>query len=789
MNSIKNFTHFQPIPLALLVAVAATSGNAFAQSESSARALEEVVVTAQKREQSFQDLAISASVVTPQELAQKGITQVQDAIRSVPGVKVQNIAGTGSGRVFIRGIGTTSGDEFDSVIANGVSLNLDGVESNNASNLLGTMFDVERVEVLKGPQGTLYGSSALGGAVNVITAAPKHEFEGSVRAQFGDYDQQVYQGMINIPLGDQFAIRATATSDERDGYIDAPSGVDDWSSLLGYLGFPDFLHQDFINLGSAMFGLDPNAKFGNYGAVDSEGYRIKGLWEPNDNMSILVTYDYQENSGTSPVWMNPEDVQNGDLVCCNVDLTNGPPLPVIVPRFYERSYYYRENETLSAEIKYSFEDFADLTFTASTNEITDKGQELTSAMLRTNKSSVQTQDTYELRLTSPASSEIAWVAGAYLAKSDREYALNPITFEPSSTSGSYNFTRFGKPFDNSNIYGQVTYPLSDAFRVTVGGRYSKTEDSLDYALYTTANPCDGGVPICPAYDEVADLQTFSEKGDPITDFTWKLGFEYDLDANRLLYGHVATGYKAGGLQPPNTTLDFPVAEPIALDNYKPEESISYEVGSKNWLMDNTLQLNASLFYTVWDQMQLNTLVCSTANCNLFGGDSTYVAFYNADKSEMYGAEFDVIWLPIDNGRVTASLSLMHGEYGATDYPWQAPGFSGVVNLEGNEMANTPEYAGRVGYTHTFELFGNPLSVTIEEEFSSQYETTHEFFFAGHTQSAYNKTNLSVSYEMENLMLNAFLRNLENETVITSVFPFGVQGGEPRLWGGSISYRF
>jgi len=758
--------------------------------------LEEVIVTAQMREQSFQDLAISASVISPGELDAQGITQIQDALRTVPGVVVQNIAGTGSGRIFIRGIGTTSGDEFDAIIANGVALTLDGVNSNNASNLLSSMFDVERVEVLKGPQGTLYGTGALGGVVNVITARPTHEWEAKARAQYGNYDAKTYQAMLNIPLGETFAIRATATSDEHKGYVGKPDNLNDWYDILASQGFPDFLHDMFIDA----FGLDRNASFDDHGGIDTEAYRIRGLWEPNEDMSLLLGYEYQENQGTSPTWVSPSDARADEPQCCNLGVPPAVPPAFATASWYENRFFYRKSETITGQFDYAFGDFAKLTFLGSTNDIKDKGQELSPTALVENAYSDQSQDTYELRLSSGSASKLIWVAGWYYQKTDRTYAINSSDYPPSPADGSYAYNRLGKPFDNQNLYGQATYPVTDRFRLTAGLRYSKTTDDFSYQLYKTENPCTSsngpdGVPgtpddvFCPDTDTVTEIHEFGAAGDSLDYTDWKVGFEYDLNESSMIYGHVATGSKTGGLQPIATNDPIEVAEPISLDNYKSEESTAYEIGSKNRFLDNSLQLNMALFYTVWDNMQLNSLTCVTPGCYPFS-DPSYVAFYNAGKSTQYGVEGELVWLPVENGQLRGSLSLMHGEYGATDYAWGAPGFSGIVNLDGFEMANTPSYSGSVGYTHKFPVFDTQLiTASIEMRFSDSYETTHEYFFDGHTQESYTMTNVNLAWDIGNFTVNAFVNNIEDELIITSVFPFGVQVGVPRTYGAAVSWHY
>ena len=136
---------------------------------------------------------------------------------------------------------------------------------------------------------------------------------------------------------------------------------------------------------------------------------------------------------------------------------------------------------------------------------------------------------------------------------------------------------------------------------------------------------------------------------------------------------------------------------------------------------------------------------------------------------------------------------MKGEYGTTGYYWSAPGPTGpinvFVNLEGREMANTPKLAGTLGYSHVFHIGDGKLTATLENEYSSDYETTHEWYFAGHTQPAYFRNNVSLSYEQGKVQIIAYGRNLQNKATIQSVFPFGVQAGEPRLFGGSLQVSF
>ena len=793
--------------------------------------LEEVIVTAQKREQSFQSLAISAEVVTREEVAKTGVTTVQDAIRLVPGVKVQNIAGSGAGRVFIRGIGTASGDEFTQVVSNGVSMNIDGVNSTNASNMLGSMFDVERVEVLKGPQGTLYGASALGGVVNVITARPKHEFEATAKIQFGNYKAGNIQGMVNIPLGDTFAVRFTATKNKRDGYVNGPSShtfgpyplvpefppppgcdpdvppgcnpspnpfptwlasiAENYYSTINVIHPPDFPFPE--GMGSVTVGSS-----GNFGAIESKDFRARALWTPTSKLSILVSYEHTHDQGTSPTWVNPADVAKGHLVCCN--LAFAPP-DAATPVWYIPGLYRRSSETISGEISYDFGSVGTVTLVPSHNKLVDLGRsfELSPREFNTNSPLGQTQNTYELRWNSPATSKIVWVAGLYKTTSDRELGANSALRTPSPdtdgdpTTVEYGLYGVGRPFDTFNAFGQITYPFTDRLRATAGARYSKNDADYSYQLYLTANPCSSPPSAaCPDTDTVTQSTGTITRKSSRPSTTWSAGLEYDVTPQSLLYGRIATGFKSGGVQVPNTGVTIISSDPLDLDTYKNETSIAYELGSKNRFLGNTLQVNAALFYTTWRNMQLSQIVCVVQGCAPFQ-DPTYVQFYNAGPSKQYGLELDSIWAATPDDRLSLSLSSMKGEYGTTGYYWSAPGPTGpinvFVNLKGHEMANTPKLTGTLGYSHIFHIGDGKLTATLENEYSSDYETTHEWYFSGHTQPSYFRNNVSLTYENGKVQVIAYGRNLQNKATIQSVFPFGVQAGEPRLFGGSLQVSF
>lgn len=734
----------------------------------------DIVVTALRQEQKLQDVAASVQVVTAEALKEDGVTNIADAIETVPGVKIQTVAGSSAGRVFIRGIGTVSGDEFDSVIANGVAINLDGVNSNNAANTLSSMFDVDRVEVLKGPQGTLYGASALGGVVNIVSARPKHKFEGKVRSQVGNYNEKIIDAMVNLPLSPTLAVRLSAGYNDRDGYVGGPT---------------EYAYQ-FPAPISPLVGTSAPAD--NHGAITQKTGKVKLLWEPSDRLSVLASYEKTKTNGTSPVWLLPEDVEAGNLVCCRIFENGGPP-DVFTSSWYETTYYRRESETWSGEVSYDLGTIGTVTYTPSYNKFLDTGGETGGASIANAPYKRQTQQSHELRLVSSRDAAISYAAGLYYTKSGRNLAINGISeVGPSSNVDDdldtleYSVLQAGRPLETFNAYGQVSVPVGEKLKLTAGGRYAQNKAGYNYYLYRSDNPCTG---MCPSSDTIAEISSLYTTTTKHPNFSWKLGAEYKPNEDSLLYATIATGFKTGGVQTVDTGAIRDTTDPVELGSYKNEKTLSFELGSKNVLAGGRVILNASAFYTTWKNMQLNTLTCRIAGCDLWGGDA-YSVWFNAGPSHQYGLEVEGNVKLTDVDQLSFSANLMHGEYGYTHYAWGAPGFSGYVDLKGRTMANTPTLAGNASYSHRWDLDnGAKLTAKLDTEYSTKYQTTHEYFFAGHEQKGYIRNNASISYAQGDVTVNAYVRNIQNKTLITSVFPFGVQGSDPRVYGMNVEVKF
>lgn len=748
--------------------------------------LEEIIVTAQKREESSQKTAISIATVQRGEIERKGMVNLDEVLKDVPGVKIESSPQGSGGSISIRGVGNNF---LDPTISSqpAVAINVDGVINTNPNDIMQSMFDVDRVEVLKGPQGTLYGSSAEGGVVNIVLAQPKHEFEARGRLQVGNYNSRVMEGVVNIPLGDTLALRLTGSDSKRDGYVNGP-GI--WISPLpcAVTKAPTLPPG-----GPANPGYDPTACTGtaanpgspipyvatNYGATGTTTYRGKLKYDPTDWLAITGTYEHSQTKGTSTQFVQLSDFNAGRTLYSNSFV---PAVP-----YHQSIPIGSVTETGIIDVEATLGNFATLTFLPTVKHTMPN--ELNAAIVAAASVGDTTQYTYDLRLNSLASSSIKWTVGGYLTKEDSTIAHTGYAASP--TDGSYGVTNVGRPFNTWNLYGQLTYPVTDALRLTAGARYTHTKSTYQYSLYLTdpLGALDANNQLVVTYQSPAYERSITE-----TNTSFKAGVEYDLASESMLYADVSSGFKAGGLGVSDNTAG--VTPPIAtvadviVEPFKPETSTNFEVGSKNRFFNDTLQINGDIFYNQWKNMQLGSFACAPGHvCDSSNpADNAYLVaiVYNAAAGTQYGAELDVNWLATASDRVDVSVSALHGTYGELTESF----FGAPMSLTGHTMANSPSFAGNVAYSHAFKL-PNDLTFTprVEEQFSTHYFNTQEYWVAGSEVPGYGKTDVTLTLAGKKWSVNAYGRNLFNKIQAQFAHPLGIVASDPRLFGVSVVGSF
>lgn len=509
----------------------------YAQEESSKLVLEEVIVTARKREENLQDVAVAVTAVSDRALLDAQIRDSVELTKLVPSLTFAS----GSGNSFaIRGIGTQA---FSSGAEASVSTMLDGVVLARSAQSFMQLVDIQRVEVLRGPQGTLFGKNSSAGVVHFITKDPSDSFEADISATAIEEDEYRMSGTISAPITDTLGFRLTYGGVRDDGYIE-------------------------------------NVYDGNtYGGKDSDNGRIKFRWQPTDSLDLKWTSDVsREDDGSKP---RPWRIVNDPATAAVL-------LPVVASK---ENYDVNLDSSLDKSID---------TFGHSMEINWDIGEyTLTSISAYRNFESSDTGDvdgrpddpvgikqfsdidldqySQELRIISPADRFFSYVAGVYAFYSENDKVF---TREVVGTTSTADFT-----VETTNLaaFGELTFNLSDQLSAIVGGRY--TYDKLDYT-FSRVGPIPG--PVAP----------FSDNGDD-TDLSGKAALEWAFADSAMTYVSVTQGYKGQAYN-----VNFGVTPP--LDAVEPETSITYEIGLKSTLLERRLMLNAALFRTDYDDFQGQT---------------------------------------------------------------------------------------------------------------------------------------------------------------------------------------
>ena len=548
--------------LALLAALnVAAAQQTLAQDEG----IEEVVVTAQKRTESVQDVPISIVAVTGDELARTGTTDFLNLAGRVPTLQYSQAGG--ESQIYIRGIGSN-------LLAVGadpsVAIHLDGIYLGRPNMGMNQFLDVERVEVLRGPQGTLYGRNATGGSINIVSKQPTDETEGYVSVGTGSFSRQEINAAVGGPLSDEWGFRLAGRYVKDDGYIDDldPRGTNklDDQDLTAVRGILKYTPSETF---SATLSLDLSDFSNGNTAV-----------RPNDSkgtaevLGAIPTSSILQQRNDFATFMDWET--GGPTLTLNWDVTDTIELTSITAfKTFEMDFFFNTEGT---EINVT-----------RTSEIFDTEQL-----------------TQELRLASTGDGPLQWIAGLYYLDEDKDGGLGLVR-----EGGAASLRTFNIFAENDTqawaAFGEVTYDLSDRLTLTAGLRYSDEEkddyNELNFVLVTPDNPADQvqlGLLGNINYPSCAGLCPFQTRTDSKSwdDVTPKLGIEFQQSDNVMLYASYTEGFKSGGYndyQPTNTVYD--------------QETIkSFEVGAKTDWMDGTVRFNAAAFLYDYEDLQGHDLL-------------------------------------------------------------------------------------------------------------------------------------------------------------------------------------
>ena len=534
----------------MFLATAALAGvpNQFVQ----AQVLEEVIVTAQKQEQNLQTVPISVTAFTSADLEKSGIRNADQLQAYTPGLTIGTVSGQVSA-TYIRGGGT---GQFDPGADPAVAYFIDEVYVTGNTALQFELLDVERIEVLKGPQGTLYGRNASAGAISFYSKKPEDEFSAAVLAEAQNYDGYRLRASVTGPITDSVSYRLAGTKNERDGY---------------------------------MKNLDPGGDQ-NPGSVDQYGFRGALSFEFGEDVDLLLSADY----GSS---------DNGMTMVSNALDGIAFQSPLVAPLTEGQDFWHRYMD-LDGGVENEFSNFsATLNWTTglgTLTSITGYRDNATERLHDQDASSLDslyiftTEDTtafsQEIRLAD-SGEKFDWLVGLYYYDADIG-GVTQIDFGLDSIVGlilggpAFNTNDHALDVESTSVFGQATYRFSDKLSLTFGGRYTSDEKTSD-----RSNRTDLPVNLNFAADYDINID------ESWSNFSPMLGLDYYPTEDTLVYLSWRNGYKSGSFQ------SLANLEGLALVPYDEEIVESWELGAKSSFMDNRVRLNAALFYVQYDDLQ------------------------------------------------------------------------------------------------------------------------------------------------------------------------------------------
>jgi len=707
--------------------------------------LEEIIVTAQKREQSLQDVPLSVSVLSGTAFRRNGNNTIQDLQATVPNLNIQQNAGVA--RITVRGIGL---DNTSPSAEGSIAFHTDGVYIQRAQAALSSLYDLERIEVLRGPQGTLYGRNATGGSINVITAKPTEGFESYARITAGNYEYLGLEGALSGPISE--------------------------GKILGRLSFSSRTHD----------GFGTNTITGNE-IDDLNEYAVRGQLDFifNDALTLNLTADYTSGTDSSGVLHYidiPGQVPLGALL--------GGELPVDVRDITSPAdpEFQREFWGITSTLDYALSPSVSLKSITSYRE-TDVSMHNISLdpsslnlfpALQDEKAS---QFSQELQLTG-ITDTINWIFGLYYFQENNDATVGgPISVglvggPPSFFTAGY----LGSGELDTKAYaafGELTYQFDDKWSATVGLRYSsETKTVFDTAAFDFATPATNV--FADSLDTLADPQfvcgvdaiTFPacDPKETFNSLTPKLTVNFQATEDTMLYATASRGFKSG-------TYNLGAVQGTALN---PEKVDAYEVGLKSSLLNGRLRANLSAFYYEYTDLQVSKVVF------------TQVRLENAANAKIFGVEGEFNFQATEKLRVDAAFGYLNATFkdfisvdttrpagdGTTLDPITGePAF----DLADNKLPQAPTFSGSIRAEYVTPMGSGDLYLESSLSYGSRAYFT-AFNVDNISKPSFAELGASISYELEDgrTRLSLTGKNLTNKTVAMNAFVATALTGGPVL---------
>lgn len=732
--------------VASVAALAAISATATAQQAT----LEEIIVTATKRAENLQDIPITVNALSANTIQEAGINNLEDVATLVPSLTVETNLNPFTTAIRIRGFGTS---QVDPSLEASVAFILDGIYMGSSGLGMSELTDIERIEVLQGPQGTLFGKNSNAGAISVITRAPNTEnTEGFIEVSAGDYSMQKLVGSVSGPLTDTLAYSLAGSWNKYDGWLESNTGDD----LNG---------------------------------ADDWNVRAKLLWEPTDTLSIQLTGSHVDR----------------DTSCCAADATQtsavtdqlvlkGLPVPKNDAFDYKNNVDIDSNFDMEADAINMTLDYelTNATFTSLTswNDYEYRNSydvERSDLAVLGVDDQVQTGELWsqEFRLTGEFSQAWQYMGGVFYANEERtrgdgsDVAVigeDIIAVAGAATGAGPVFGLLAQPGDTVSfedlwetetyaIFGQTSYQFSEAWLATIGLRYTdetKDADLNTQPFSTAALFGTGGSFVELAFAAVDD--TFNLQSDA---WTGLANISYFVDSQDImLFASVSTGAKSGGFNGS--------ASEESDTRYDDEETINYELGLKSQLFDNTLQLNVSAFFTEFDDLQFLT------------AQSSGVGFIvtNAAKATSSGIDMSFSATPWEFLLLGGGLQYLDAKY-----------TEGTLEESGFEVPNAPEWTGNLSATFFLPLGDGVTYLRGDYSFMTDHFTNPTYQLP-ETEQDRTTVNARLGWRNDNWDAALWIKNATDDSYSSAAAaPLVFSGTEtqfltaPRTFGATLRYSF
>ena len=745
---MKNFlTYLIILPIVLFI-----NNNVYSQQEdiqNFSTELDEIVVTARKREENIQDTALSVSALSARDINNRVPSDIRDLAADSPNLIIDDLQqGPGSPTaIFIRGIGVSDVEKnFDPT----TGVVLDGVFIGANSGAMLKTIDLESVEILRGPQGTLFGRNTVAGVINLTRTRPTGEAGGKIRVGYGDYDTSVIDGLLNFGTPD-FAFKISGTHrEQKEGY------------LTNLVTGEDLGREEYTQI------------------------TINSLFKISENLEVEITFTDEQQDQDAHTSLN---LGGATTWWCAVYGQCSPGIGI--PQSGNRYKVYNnepnarnasfESFTGILEVRWDLSDNYRLDYILgrkTTDEEVDQDWDGTPLTLyHTTRDAEYEQLSHELRLTSDLDGSFNYVVGLY--KWDSEYTI-PMesrigffdlfgavpTQDPLIVVPLYNYTH--QETDSMAVFFEGDYDINDQFTLTIGGRYIDEEKS--------SNACQGPGP----YPDCSQINTYADK--TFTKFTPKVALSYQSSENMLYYISYSQGYRSGGFNG-RWGNQFSAIRP-----YRPETVTNIELGLKSQLLDNRLRFNMAIFDMDYEDKQLDVDIPDTLAAI---GRATVTD--NVAEATFRGVEIELYAIINQNFSVDLNMGYLDASY--DEFFADFTGSGTESDFTYLEPLRAPELTWTLGLTYEWQAGVGIAYIRASAHFIGEHHTSQL-----NSQTVFNNdqtlVDLSMNYEIDNTTFAFFAKNITEEDGFTvgydvfagAAWTYGM-ARKPRVWGFNITQSF